>query len=398
MADKINTKMVLVLMAEGPGREALTSALRGADYKPHVVAEADSLTTMLAELKPSCLIHDWATLENAQSIALQQRLAKMSDFATMCRVAYVNAVTPQLVALASDTGIRRVISYQTSASNVASEIGMALSSMSLTSELQRRIYNVQMSGRNDDPEVDKTIAEAYKQYPHDVVVKLEYGNSAFRGGDIPTARSVADQILKDQPHNVRAMNLLGRVLMKSGDDKGIEILQQANGLSPFNTDRLVILGDAFLFKGDFKKAGQYFGEAMDLEPDNVEAKKGVVQVKLNEGDVNAALDLLGNSISEEEAASFFNNAAVYAAQHQEAAKSEKLYRSALDVLKSPHLKAIVHFNLALSFERRDKLDEAMENLTKSIGFNREFAKAKKARERVIGLMKKRDRVKSRKSA
>ena len=166
--------------------------------------------------------------------------------------------------------------------------------------------------------------------------------------------------------------------MKSGQmADAIAQLEAANSLSPYNTERLVMLGDAFFQTGDNAKAKSYYAQAMNLDSHAKDAQMGMGQVMVSEGDLNGALELLRNSASEDEAVAFFNNAAVLAVQKKKIGESFRLYESALKALKTDRLKPQVYFNLALAFKRLDKIEDALKACRRALKYAPDFDKAQR---------------------
>jgi tetratricopeptide (TPR) repeat protein len=179
------------------------------------------------------------------------------------------------------------------------------------------------------------------------------------------------------------MNLLARTLMADGKaDQASELLERANMLSPFNPERLVLLGDAFFSVGKNEKAAAYYTKAMAVDQHDHDAKAGLARVKLKDGDVNAALEIINSGLSEEEGVSLFNNAAVRAAQTGQLEVSLKLYESALKAVKSSTLKATVQFNIALAYERLGRLEEAGAALARCMKLAPTFDKGKQLQKRL----------------
>lgn len=374
---RLKERDVLVLAAEGERRDALAKALRREDFKPHFIGVLNTAVELLASLQPATFLHDWPTVDPSLAIGFQQRLGKNPSFAGLCRVIYIETVTPSIAALASDSGVRRVVSYAKNPAALVGEIKMALNSLKSMSEMQRLVQEIQAGATYDQDVIDTKVEKAFEVYPHDPGVRLEYGLLSLRRKYAKTAKTIAEGLVEEQPTNVRAMNLLGRVLMMEGTpDKAIELLEKANVLSPLNVDRLLMLGDAFFSVGNTKKAANYYQEALSLAPPGgKEAKTGLAKVKLAENDVNSALEMIRDSVSEEELASLFNNAAVRAAQTGQIEASLRLYKAALGALKSSRLKAAVHFNIALAHERLGQLDDAAKSIRQSLKADPEFDKA-----------------------
>ncbi len=377
---------VVVLSAPGTERDPIARVLRSEGFQPTFVSDLAKVPELLTKTRAATLLHDWAAVDPGQGAQLHQRLSKMPEHGALCRIIYAQAITPQLVALASDTGVRRLISYQTTVLNVVVEIKMALHSVRNLHELQAIIFRSNTVGTYEQVDVDGAVRKAHEQFPHDPVVTLEFGNLCFRDGEYEQSKLIAGRLLKNQPQNVRAMNLMARLLMKAGQHaEATKYLENANGLSPFNVDRLLLLGDTFLKQGDSRKASTYYGQAVEVDPENLAATKGLGTAMLYEGEVNAALELLRNSASEEEAAGLFNNAAVHAARQGRDLDSLKLYQSALQVLKTDRLKPAVYFNLGLALARLGQYPEAQKAVKRALKYDPEHEKANRLRDRLEQL-------------
>ena len=267
---------------------------------------------------------------------------------------------------------------------------MVAAAESNTADIQKTVRELQLHGKDySQEEIDDLVEDAYRQFSHDPVVKLEFANLQFRQEDFEKSKSMAEEILRKDPHNVRCMNLISRVLMKQGDLNGaIEYLENANGLSPKNTERLSLLGKAFFTKGDLPKAERYFEEVLELEPDSDSAAKSLGEVKLSQGDINGAFDIVKNSLSEEEAASFFNNTGVIAVKNGKFDEAVSLYESALDALSSDKYRPPILFNLALAYRKKNNLTKALKCLNRALKFDTSYLKAVKQKREIERLMKK----------
>lgn len=377
---------LVVLSSAGTDRDPIARALRLEGFKPTFISDADKVVELLSRTRAATLLHDWEAVLPAEGAKLHQRLSRFEEHSAVCRIIYTQAITPQLMALAADSGVRRLISYQTTIMNLVGEIKMALHAARNMNVLQAAIHKVNAGGDYAQGEVDDNVRKAHEQFPNDPVVTLEFGNLCLRDGDVEHSHLIAERLLKKQPQNVRAMNLMARVLMKTGrHSEATKFLENANGLSPFNTDRLLMLGEAFLSQGEPEKASAYYGQAVAVDPENLAARKGLGAMRLQEGDINAALDLLRNSASEEEAAGLFNNAAVNAAKQGKDDESLRLYQSALKVLKTDKLKPAVYFNVALALARLGHYVEARKAVKRALKFDPKHVKAMRLKERLEQL-------------
>jgi tetratricopeptide (TPR) repeat protein len=376
MVDLLSRK-VLSLCAQ-QNRELVRKALAMANYKVSFISSLSEVTSAIAEFKPSVLVHDWAAVDETQTRKFHLNFSRTSTATELVRVLIVPDVTPNLLAFANDALIERVYSYGSASLNLGAELDM-VTSVQDKSEIAQLVRETRSEGfKYDQKKLDEKVEELYQKFPHDNKVKLEFGNLNFRQNKYAEALVLASDLVAREPQNLRAMNLMARAMMKQGQwDKALETLEQAQILSPSNPERLVMIGDACYGKGDLNKALQCYEEAADLDPDMIPAAhRQMGQIKLEMGQVEEALDLFKNSVSEDESAGFFNNAAVAAVRDGKPEQALKLYETAMRALKTNRLKPLIHFNIALSHRRLGDNDAAIKHLKKALQIDPNYEKAK----------------------
>ncbi len=376
MVDLMNRR-VLSLCSRN-NREMLRKALASGNYKVSFVSALSEVTPALADFKPNIFIHDWGAVDQSQSRLFHLKFGKTLQSVEMIRVLIVPEVTPNMLAFASDALIEKVVSYSSATLNISQQIDM-LATAQESNELSRFLRESKTDGhRYSQQEVDNKIDELFQKFPHDNKVKLEFGNLSFRQAKFSESLNLASDLLSKEPTNLRAMNLKARSLMKQGHfDKAMETMQDAHVLSPANPERLIMMGDALYGKGDLDKAISCYQEAVKVDPDSSsQAQKQIGQVRLEQGHFEEALELFRSSVSEEEAAGFFNNAAVKAVRDQKLVEALKLYETALKAVKTDKLKPLIYFNIALSLRRLGRDAEAGKYLKRCLHYNPQFDKAK----------------------
>ena len=381
---ELNQKQVLILMKEGPTRSLFSKALNANGFKVDFCSSMNDALELLNALSAGLFIHDFESTDKTQAIQFQQRFARLDTYNSLIRILYVLEITPQVLALANDAQIRRVVGYSTNAETLAGELKMLTKTGNAVMDLQRKIKELAAAGPSKAAEIEELIDQVYTSFSHDPQVRVEYAGACVRRGKLDDAKTHATEVLRKDPHNVRAMSILSRVLMKQGKmDEAIQVMEKANGLSPSNSERLIALGDAFFQKGDNKKAKGYLNEAISVAPDAAaEAKKGLGQIALSEGDATAALDLLVNSCTEEESAGFFNNAAVAAKRAGQDDKALQLYESAMKALKTNKLKPLIFFNIALVYYDAKKYEQALKAIKQALRIDKTYEKALRLKDKL----------------
>ncbi|HYX36975.1 MAG TPA: tetratricopeptide repeat protein [Oligoflexus sp.] len=376
MVDLMSRKVLSLCSQQN--RELVRKALAMANYKVSFISSLSEVTSAIAEFKPSVLVHDWQAVDETQTRKFHLNFSRTSTAAELIRVLIVPDVTPNLLAFANDALIERVYSYGAASLNLGNELDMATVSQE-KSEVSRMVRETRAEGfKYDQKKIDDKVEELYQKYPHDNKVKLEFGNLSFRQNKFAEALVLATDLVAREPQNLRAMNLMARAMMKQGHwDKALQTLETAQILSPSNPERLVLIGDACYGKGDLNKALQCYEEAADLDPDMIPAAhRQMGQIKLEMGEVEEALNLFKNSVSEDESAGFFNNAAVAAVRDGKPEQALKLYETAMRALKTNRLKPLIHFNIALSHRRLGDTESAVKHLKKAMQIDPNYEKAR----------------------
>jgi len=376
MVDLLSRK-VLSLCAQ-QNRELVRKTLAMANYKVSFISALSEVSSAIAEFKPSVFVHDWAAVDETQTRKFHLNFSRTSSATELIRVLIVPDVNPNLLAFANDALIERVYSYGTASLTLGNEIDMITASQD-KSEVARLVRESRSENfKYDQKTIDEKVEELYQKYPHDNKVKLEFGNLSFRQNKYAEALVLATDLVSREPLNLRATNLMARAMMKQGHwEKALETLESAQILSPSNPERLVLIGDACYGKGDLNKALQCYEDAADLDPDMAQvAHRQMGQIKLEMGAVEEALNLFKNSVSEDESAGFFNNAAVAAVRDGKPEQALKLYETAMRALKTSRLKPLIHFNIALSHRRLGDNESAVKHLKKALQIDPNYEKAR----------------------
>ncbi|SMF65220.1 tetratricopeptide repeat protein [Pseudobacteriovorax antillogorgiicola] len=376
---------ILFLSKNGPHRNQLRKSLAMMHYKVDFVSTLMDVLPAIGSFKSSVFIHDWSASDPSQARKFHQSWPK--GMIHILRITIHPELKPSVLAFANDVGIDKVVSSSEASLALATTIEM-LRSKQGSEELNLMLKRLSAGDDNYvQADLDENVEEAYKQYQHNPKVKLEYGNLAFRKDELQTAENIALELTTKEPTNLRANNLLAKVLMKTSRwSQATSLLEAANQLSPQNPERLVMLGDAFYGSGDLDKAMGYYHEALDLQEDlqldTNDTVEKVAQVKIDLGEMEEAFELLHKSASEEEAAGYFNNAAVLASKKQNYENALKLYKTALKALKTDKLKPIIYTNMSISQRKLGQIADAQKSIQRALKYDPKYKKALDQKEKL----------------
>lgn len=367
---------VLVYSKEGHHREQIRKAVSQLGFKASFTADTSIVTSLMLEIKPYLYIQDWHSLDPNRNAELLQRVHRTEINFDLIKLVCVEKVTAGILAVSGECGIRKVVSYATLGLTLDSIISMLQMSNKQEGQFTRTLTKLREGTSNE--EVEAHIDQAFKEYGHIPEIRLEYGGLCVNRDELAKAEMFATDLLDKDKSNVRAMNLLSRVYMKKGNfDMAAKVLEGANILSPNQPGRLVMLGDAFYGKGDKKKAAAFYDKAVEQDPSNSEALNKSGNLKLEEGDVNALLELFSNHGSEAEKAGFFNNAAVANVKQEKYKEALELYDLALKTMKSDSYKSKIYINISLAYRKWGRFEDALKAAKRSLKYDKGFDKAKR---------------------
>jgi predicted O-linked N-acetylglucosamine transferase (SPINDLY family) len=230
----------------------------------------------------------------------------------------------------------------------------------------------------------------------------------YQAGNLKQAEITCKKILKKQPQNIDALNLLGAIFSRMGNyDSAITYIQKALNLNPHSSGAYLNLGAAFKARGQLDEAIACYEKAIELSPvyadayfnlgnvlrDKRQLDKAIVcyqkALQMNPGDVEAHNNL-GNLFKEnrqlDEAIGCYEKALQLNPNYAEAysnlgnaLKDKRLFDEAIacysKALELNPNSAITYYNLAISFEGKVQLDEAITSYQKALQLNPDFAES-----------------------
>jgi tetratricopeptide (TPR) repeat protein len=307
------------------------------------------------------LVHNLRNFDSSQISLFHQRLGRLEQAATMKRIVLAPELTLSVLALVSDCGLHKAYQLALALSNLGIRILEIKKEDFNRSAVQTLVHDLRViQSERPSAEFDAAIEAAYAAYPHDLIVKLEFGNLSFRRANYEKAREIALRVMQLEPHNLRAMNLLARTELKLGE-KGtaMRILDAADKLCPHNPDRLTLMGDVLVQQGKLKEAKQRYMSALSVEPRAIAARESLSRCPLSEDEIESSLRIFSEPFSEEEIASFLNNSGIHALSQNRFDDALKLYKAALSHLENTRLRASVFYNLGLANRKNGRNVEAI---------------------------------------
>jgi Flp pilus assembly protein TadD len=222
------------------------------------------------------------------------------------------------------------------------------------------------------------IEQMRNKYPNEVRLIAELAESYLQTNRFEECERLIKPLVSGERKDPRLLNLLGRALLKQNKfDEATVALSQAKIINPFNIDRLIELGEAYLMIDIPARAKLNFKQAGDLDPGNADAVRGSGKTHLMLGEINEALPFLRELSGPEEAASVFNTAAILCMRNGRHDDGFNLYRFAIKAVgKNNAILAKLCFNLGIGYHRSNDATKAKKCFAAALHFDPNYDKAK----------------------
>jgi tetratricopeptide (TPR) repeat protein len=171
-----------------------------------------------------------------------------------------------------------------------------------------RLYALMAGAEGSKDDVNKSIdhyQQALKLDPTAGIIFEELTDLYIQTGRLQDAVTQAEDLLKQNPDNLDARRMLGRIYtrMSGGNPQdgkinenflrqAIDQYQKITQKDPKDAESWVILGRLYRVSNNSPESEKAFNAALKLEPDNEEALTGLASLYLDLGDTNAAIDKL----------------------------------------------------------------------------------------------------------
>jgi tetratricopeptide (TPR) repeat protein len=376
--------VLLVDSASGTLRAEMIAHLEESGF---MVREAQSVTDaveILVNEPIRVLLHNWRSVNGADAIKMHRKLYSDREYDQIVRVVMIEQTSPEFMALVYDLGVDRVFDNTVLEQDIPAKLVQSCREKDEDLEFSALMGAGLEDVSYDQHDLDGRVLAAYESHSDKRRVQLEYGSYLIRSGKWDDAEALAKDLVDQSQDDVRCMNFLARVYMKQGRfSRAVEILYRADVINPCHPERLVMIGDALFEKGEVHQAKENYERAIEIDPDLGAAHNGLGMTLVTLGDLEAALSCFKKCLSEDETASFFNNAAVLATKSDRSAEGLKLYEAALKSLQTDKYAHIILFNIGLAFYRIQDFDQATEALKASLQYMPGYEKSRRLLERIL---------------
>lgn len=288
-------------------------------------------------------------------------------------------VNIQLVAIATEYHVSRIHTGEISRGAIQTHMDAIMAEESEEQSLRVQLSRVaEARSRGNFQSAGQILAELMTRFPGNSWVGCELTEHYIQDESWDKASALVDMLLAIDQNNLRIQHLKARCLMHEGQfEEAASVLTATKIINPFNVERLVDLGRAFIQADRIKEALSTFDEVLSLDQDNKAANLGRTQCRLLEGDVNEALSLMRQISTPREMASLFNNSAILSIRQNRFDQGKSLYKAAIGAAGTQgRIVARLLYNLGIAQYKQSDFENALECFETAFKRDPDYIKAK----------------------
>ena len=210
------------------------------------------------------------------------------------------------------------------------------------------------------------LALTYEPASHRITVRL--AEAYRRSGRIRDAVKEMQAILQDNPENIGARRVLGRIYFQTLGDSpetargratlalAVEEYEAIVKLAPDAVEDLLTLAKVYRFSGDLEKAEQTLEQLLDADPGSEDGMSELAYIYLTRGDNQQAIDLLQGTAVNSSSTELLARLAFAYQQREDLDSAIQIYRQAL---RSDENNIRLRGSLADLLSRSGKLEDAL---------------------------------------
>ena len=204
------------------------------------------------------------------------------------------------------------------------------------------------------------------KYPHPFRLGLLYAEICLGLEKFDEGIAAAQDSKSLIPSSMEADSMLARLYLANGDQmKHNEVLESMTKKAEVHLKNLIHWGNVYMEQGKTKKSQSVYEAALEKDPENIEAKQGILAANLISGQTEAAQEIIDGSPQALELARLCNMKGIAMAQKGQFRSAEKLYRNAIKFLPDQTVVHKLWLNLGLCLKKKGDNVKALEMFSKS---------------------------------
>jgi tetratricopeptide (TPR) repeat protein len=351
---------------------------RCADKSIILESDVDTALTVSQRLSPSLIVVDWDAFSITEVTVLLERLREFPRTAHIPAVIFTNRCTGDIAAIAIQFRVNMILLSGVNTQHISKNIDAMLREASQPNAFYTAINELNQARKKQDiGQYERAANRLIQQFPTKKRSRLEFATFCLTQGNISRAISQAKDVLRLDPENIRALNVIASANLKSQRyHNALQILETSSIFRGERMENVLVLCDGLLAIEQMKVSAAYFESTRKIENACTAARRGLAVLELPEADINIAISILREIENSTEIATLCNNIGIISARRGKISHAEAAYSVALRSTNLDTTKARIHFNLGLAFERHQIVDRAIDSYRTALGLDAQFEKCK----------------------
>jgi tetratricopeptide (TPR) repeat protein len=361
-------------------RNQISGAFTSSVDDNNVILERDyeNIFRTIQKRPPSLLIIDWNAFSLTEVSDLMELIRNIPKFAHFPVVISANQASGDIAGIAVQHNISRIFVKTQDWRTKTHELETIVREGSRPPSYRANLAALDRARqRKDMLEYESIATRLLLQHPDAVRARLEFAALSLARGNYPRAINEAKLVLRDHPESIRAMNIIAKASIPTQNYRNsLSIFEHAKALREDGIEAMLQLCDGLLAIEQMRRSGNYFETTQKIEAACSAARRGLKAITLSESQLNQAVSLVREIEDRKEIASICNNIAIHSARNGHLACAEAAYNVALRAVDLDSIKAKIHYNLGLAFERFEEFSRARESYRAALEFDHSFSKCK----------------------
>ncbi len=308
------------------------------------------------------ILMDWKIPQTSGSVFLQKLLNKISAVPPILVLS--ESLSEEDLVILQELGVFGLVSKPIERQDLVLKVTMTVRESRKASDPRLAIQNIRRlisSGQNVSAIAEIEKLKLLNSIDEGTALELQ-GQLKFSEKFYEDAKSLCLEALSKGETTIFTLSLLAKTLMKLREfDAAIRCLEVADTMAPGNINRLCLIAESHIEKGDMAAADGAIETASSLDPNSEEVAASKLKREILSGGIDNAKDLMSKMQSPNSIISFMNSRAVALALSGKYTECLEVYDQTSAAISPARtdLLAIVSYNKALSYARAKDLNSCL---------------------------------------
>ncbi|MEY4066473.1 MAG: hypothetical protein RIR26_2681 [Pseudomonadota bacterium] len=262
------TRQITLLAKQTQLLEPFKTSMESLGQKVIHIESTEEAVQMVRNDACEVLVHVLQDFERNDVGFFHHRLVRSEHGTKVSRFIVYRGENTRAMAFAADCGMLKGIQAEKAISTMGAALEFALQGFEqLTADVQKAHQLVASGDCVFDAETADFIQQIAQQYPNLKSFQCASARLSLMKGDIKKAAVQTRRILDDEPWNVRALSLLGDILLEAGNvQEAQRLLMAAEGIAAGNPFRLLSLARLYIKLEQVESAKSCLQKSIEIRP------------------------------------------------------------------------------------------------------------------------------------